>query len=253
MWVILINSLTIFLQESGYDPFYIQLTDILCTLFFIVEMLLKMSDSGQKAYWLNAWDRFDGILVILSFPSLVTFFLPNTVFDLSSLLVLRLFRVFRFFRVMHFFPNFSVIMKNIGIAMRQSLSVFVGFIILLVIMGMLNCSIFGKIAPEYFQTPLDSIYTMFRLCTIEGWYEIPDAVAMAVGSTMWVHIVRVYFSVLLFAGGVIGLSIVNSIFVDAMVSDNNDDLMLLMHDMQKRLDEMQQQLTEALDKNNKQV
>lgn len=32
---------------------------------------------------------------------------------------------------------------------------------------------------DFFSTPLNSIYSVFRLFTVEGWYEIPDAIAAA--------------------------------------------------------------------------
>ena len=36
--------------------------------------------------------------------------------------------------------------------------------------------------------------------------------------------VRIYFIALLFCGGILGMSLINSITVDAMVEDNNDDV-----------------------------
>ena len=54
--------------------------------------------------------------------------------------------------------------------------------------------------------------------------------------------VRVYFVLILILGGIIGLSLVNSIFVDAMVSDNNDEL----EDEVKKLNEKIDLLTEEL-------
>jgi voltage-gated sodium channel len=58
---------------------------------------------------------------------------------------------------------------------------------------------------------------------VEGWYEIPDLIA---GKTNVVvaFLSKVYFILILLTGGIFGLSLVNSIFVDAMVSDNNEDL-----------------------------
>ncbi len=236
MAVILLNSTVIFLQESGYNPLFIKVIDVLCTLVFLVEMIVKQMDKGIREYWRSGWNRFDGILVILSLPSLIGYFVPSLL-AFSTVLILRILRVFRFFRLIHLFPDFTVIMRNVRLAMRQSFSVFIGFLVLLVVVGMVNCSIFGSLAPEYFGTPLDSIYSMFRLCTVEGWYEIPEAIVANVDAS-WGHVVKLYFSILLFAGGVIGLSIVNSIFVDAMVSDNNDEVLRQLAEIRKKLDDM---------------
>lgn len=91
------------------------------------------------------------------------------------------------------------------------------------------------------------------MCTVEGWYEIPDAVASNVAP--WAgHLVRIYFCILLVAGGIIGVSIVNSIFVDAMVSDNNDDIKVQLDDIQKELAETKkslEQMKKILDENKK--
>ena len=102
----------------------------------------------------------------------------------------------------------------------------------------MNCVIFKYVAPEYFATPLKSLYSVFRLCTLEGWYEIPDAIVAKVGSPFWDHVVRLYFSLFLILGGIIGMSFINSIFVDAMVSDNNDDVKAQLLEMEKKIDRL---------------
>ena len=117
-----------------------------------------------------------------------------------------------------------------------------GFLILIVTVALLGCCMFRDAAPEFFGTPMDSVYSTFRFFTIEGWYEIPDAVASGMGSPIWVHVVRLYFCMLLLMGGIIGMSLINSIFVDAMVSDNNDDVKAQLCAMEKKLDEIMKQI-----------
>ena len=102
---------------------------------------------------------------------------------------------------------------------------------------MINCSLFKDLAPEYFATPLDSIYSVFRLFTVEGWYDIPDAITVSI-SPAWGKIVRFYFCILLLLGGILGMSFINSIFVDAMVSDNNDDVKAQLAEMEKKIDKL---------------
>ena len=55
---------------------------------------------------------------------------------------------------------------------------------------------------------------------------------------------RIYFVLILILGGIIGLSLVNSIFVDAMVSDNNDEL----EDKVKQLNDKIDLLTDEIRK-----
>ena len=239
--VILLNSIILFLQESGVSSPFLSAIDAACTLIFLVEMIGKQYELGIRKYWSSGWNILDGSLVILSIPALITYLAPVGMMDLSFLLILRVLRVFRFFRLVHIFPNFGNIMKNLWKALRDSFAIFVGFLILIVVFALLSCALFKDTVPEYFGTPWDSIYSTFRLCTIEGWYDIPDTVAASLpqAAVAWV---RIYFVLILVAGGIIGLSLVNSIFVDAMVSDNNDGLVSEIQQLNEKIDRLTKKL-----------
>jgi len=236
MGVILLNSLVIFLDASGVEHPWLVYADALCSLFFIGEMLLKMRQDGFLGYWKSGWNRMDGTLVLLSIPSLLESFMPTSM-DLSFLLIFRLLRAFRFFRLIHFFPDVEMIGKNFEKGLRASLSLLVGYFIIILIFALLSTALFGQAAPQYFGSPLDSIYSIFRLFTIEGWYDIPDTIGATFG-TVGVAMVRLYFIFLLIFGGVIGLSLINSVFVDAMVSDNNDDLLKRIDTLEEKIDQL---------------
>ncbi|MGM9831893.1 MAG: ion transporter [Paludibacteraceae bacterium] len=241
LMVILLNAAIIFAQESGYNLFWLSIADLICTFFFMIEMGVKLVVFGQKGYWRSGWNCMDGTLVILSIPSVVAFFLPEGMIgsSLSILLILRLLRVLRFFRILHVFPNFSAIVRNFWKAMRESAGVFLSFLLLIVIVALLSCALFKEPAPEFFATPIDSIYSIFRICTGEGWNEIPDTIAEH-STIATARFVRLYFSVLLIICSIIGLSLVNSIFVDAMVSDNNDELEKQVKELNEKIDKLLQ-------------
>jgi len=239
--VILLNTVVIYLQESGVSHPVIFGLDIACTLIFVAEMVVKHIELGAKSYWRDGWNRMDGILVIVSLPSLVTPFVDASSVDFSVLLTLRLMRVLRFFRVLHFFPKISQIGAGLKRALRDSGVVLLGFFILLFIFGMINCSLYREVAPQYFATPLDAIYSVFRIFTVEGWYEIPDAI-MAATSPLIGKLSRLYFCFLLGAFGLLGMSFINSVFVDAMVEDNNDDVKYQLDRIERRLEQMEEKL-----------
>ncbi len=240
--VILINSVIIFIQESHYNNAIISAIDLVCTFIFIIEMIVKHIQMGFKEYWKKGLNRLDGILVILSIPSIILLFVPKEMADLSFFMVLRVYRLFRFFRLVHIFPNFTVIANNFKLALEQSRAIMMGFGVLIITFAMIGSCLFSDEAPEYFGTPLDGIYSTFRLFTIEGWYEIPDTIAERMNSSFWGHLVRFYFCALLVIGGVIGMSLINSIFVDAMVSDNNDDVKEQLSRMESKIDRLVDEL-----------
>ncbi len=246
--VILLNSVLIYLQVSGIGNLTLDILDTTCTLIFLMEMLVKHREYGYKGYWSDGWNRLDGLLVILSLPSIAALFVPNDMEHLSILLIFRLLRVLRFFRVLHFFPNFTKVVLGFKRAMRDSYAILLSFFVIIVIFGLLNCSLFADADPVHFGTPLKSIYAVFQICTVEGWYEIPDVIADFYGSTTVVaECVRIYFCALLILGGIIGMSFINSIFVDAMMSDNSDDVVDHLNEMKKSIDELKEQI-EALQK-----
>ncbi len=96
---------------------------------------------------------------------------------------------------------------------------------------------FKEIAPEHFDTPFNALYSIFRIFSIEGWYEIPDLIAERSG-TATAFLAKLYFVLLLFIGGILGMSIINSIFVDAMVSDNNDELNAKVEELTEKINKL---------------
>jgi voltage-gated sodium channel len=236
---ILINSGIIYAQVSGCEHKVLDITDLVCTLIFLVEMIVKHVVFGFRGYWKDGWNKLDGTLVICSIPSIISFFLPVSAANLSLLLILRLLRVLRFFRVLHFFPNFSKLVDGFKAALRQSYAILLSFFVIVVIIGLINCSLFGEADPEHFQTPFRSIYSVFQICTVEGWYEIPNTVAEYYGASTFVaDFVRVYFCFILIMGGIIGMSFINSIFVDAMVSGNNNELEEQVAALNEKVDQL---------------
>ncbi len=248
LFVILVNSYIIYAQVAGYSALIINIVDVLCTIIFIIEMLVKHIKLGIREYWKDGWNKMDGILVILSIPSVMALFVPTEIVNLSVMLIFRLIRVLRFFRVLHFFPNFSKIIKSFRLALRDSYAILLSFFVLIIILGLFNCSLFKEADPEHFQTPLLSIYSMFQICTVEGWYDIPNTLAEYYGaSTIMAIFIRMYFCILLLLGGVIGMSFINSIFVDAMAADNNDEVLNKLEILQQSLDKLKDQIESKKD------
>jgi len=235
--LVLINTGIIFI--SGFIPEQggtLLIIDSLFTLLFMFEAVVKIHVHGFSGYWSDGWNRFDFILVLLALPSCINVFgydFPGT----SILLSLRMMRAFKSFRLLKFIPNVDNLLNGIKLAFKASYIVAIGMIVFLLIFSIITTFLFGSAAPQYFGNPALSVYSIFRLFTIEGWYEMPEAIAANSGTAMAVF-ARIYFSILLFMGGIIGMSLVNSIFVDAMAADNNDEILDKLSQMEKKLDKL---------------
>ena len=238
LMAIVLNTALMFIGGFWPDSLLFELSDAIFTLIFLCEAVAKISEFGWKDYWKDGWNRFDFIVLIIALPSLVSPFLEHSTAT-STILALRSMRLFKSFKMLRFIPNIQKLLKGIKLAFRASLLVLIAFIVLLIIFSILSSTLFGTIVPEYFGNPAISLYSIFRLFSVEGWYELPDAIAKS-GSPILGVFARCYFSVLMFLGGIIGMSLVNSIFVDAMAEDNNDEVMEKLKQIEDKINNLTQ-------------
>ncbi len=208
-------------------------------------------DDGETSHW----NQFDFIVTIIALPSLLNFFedsnVQTTLFlSFRSLRVFRALRIAKAARIMRYIPDIEKLIQGLKAALKSCFVVVMGFIVLLLITSILSSTLFGEIAPEYFGNPGQSLYSTFRLFTIEGWFEIPDIIAERSTPGMGVF-AKIYFSLFLFSGGIIGVSLINSFFVDAMAEDNNEDVLIKLEEMEKMMKEMQEQVNQRIDEKEK--
>lgn len=239
--LISLNAAVIFLLGFQREPTplgsALEAADHLLTVLFLVEALVKIAHLRARAYFRDGWNVFDFSLVMLALPSLLVWVLGAHMVALNFLLIFRVLRVFKFFRVLRFVPDFDRLVRGITRAARSSVIILMAFFVFNFIVAILSYSFYGDIAPELFGDPLIAFYSTFKVFTVEGWYEIPDAIAERTGSTV-AFFTRVYFVGLLFGGGVFGLSLINSIFVDNMMSDNTNALEKQVERLEAKVDEL---------------
>lgn len=239
--LIVINAFLIFAQGFGLaEPFLTVIVslDDLITLIFVIELMVKIRHYGLRGYLGTKWNIFDGTVILLAVPSLFSLFLtPGNDSHMEYFLVLRVLRIFKFFRFIRYFPNIGKLMTALEHALKASVAVVFGFLIYIFVISVVSCFLYRDIAPEYFGDPLLSFYSVFKIFTVEGWYEIPDLIASRADLTA-AFFTKCYFAFILITGGIFGLSLVNSIFVDAMVQDNNDELERKVELLNQKIDRL---------------
>lgn len=249
--IIVINTIVLFIEAFpsirqstlGEILFWI---DYVCILFFVIEALIKIWILNFRTYWKSGWNKLDFLIVVAGLPFLIGPFLPNINLEaFSVILLLRLGRFLRFWRMLRFVPNASHILKGVIRALKASVGVFLVLLGLNLILAMGANMLFHDVAPQYFGDPILSIYSMFKVFTIEGWYEIPDELAGEGISTGHLVLMRCYFSVAVLVGGILGLSLANAVFVDEMTTDNNDHLEEMVEKLQLELEKTQKEQTQV--------
>ncbi len=216
-----------------------------CVVYFSLETILKISTQGWKQYWSSGWNRFDFWVVLISCPILLK---PMVELEaLTAVLALRLGRLFRLFRVLRFIPNRDHLYLGIKRALRASVGVFLALLVINVVLSLGATQLFGKYAPEHFGDPLTSSYSLFRIFTIEGWYEIPDAIAERAPAAYAV-LARVYFVGSVIIGGILGFSLANAVFVDEMTMDNTDEIERKVEQLLNEVRQLRTELGQTSDK-----
>lgn len=240
---ILINSILLFLM--GYEGLQshglLSLLDQAFTIYFILEIMVKISLSGWKPYWKSNWNKFDFILVAISIPSLSI--LVVDIPDISYLLIFRLMRVMRILRFMRFIPNISRMLAGVARAFRASIFILVTLVLYTVLLGILSSYLFRDEAPEMFGNPAISLYSIFQVFTLEGWNEIPNTIIANIhDAPMKAIFTRLFFFLVVISGGIFGMSIMNAIFVDEMVMDNNDNIESEIELLHKKIDILMEEI-----------
>lgn len=245
MLVILLNTLVLFFDEF---PLVRERTsgvliwiDYGCIIYFVIEAALKIYKYSPGEYFASWWNRFDFAVVIASLPSLLMPFVGDHSMDaFLAISVLRLGRLFRFFRLLRFIPNIQHIMQGVTRALRASVGMFLALIILNLTLAIGATMLFGKLAPAYFGDPLISAYSLFKVFTVEGWYDIPDELAKSGQSFFMIALLRGYFILSVLVGGILGVSLANAIFVDEMTADNTLKVERMVAEMHQNIAEMHQ-------------
>ena len=241
--VIMLNAIVLFLLSFDGDPDYVltlEIIDFFFIIFFLMEAIFKIRDNGWKGYISQRWNQFDFIILVLSLPSIFAIF-EGAVSEsnLSIVFLFRIARVTRFFKFLKFIPNIQELISGVRRAFKASVVVILAFLIYGFVISMISHRIFNTYSPELFGTPIIAFYNIFKVFTIEGWYEVPEAIiknAQWTGSQAF--FTKLYFILIVATGGLFGLSIVNAIFVEEMVRDNNDDLMMKVLEIDEKLDQL---------------
>lgn len=239
--VIVLNAIVLFLlsfDELRAYAFWLELVDVFFLIYFILEALTKIRIEGWRSYIRQGWNRFDFIIVLFGIPSILLLFYSHTPDrNLAFVFVFRVIRAARFIKFFRFIPNLPELIAGIRRAFKASIFVFIAFLIYGFIISLISCRLFKEYAPDQFGNPVRSFYSTFKVFTIEGWYEVPERIIRyAQMDGMSAFMTKFYFILIVITGGLFGLSIVNAIFVEEMVRDNNEELENRVKEMNLKMD-----------------
>jgi voltage-gated sodium channel len=240
-WLIAINAIiTIGLCYDNL-PFRqeIMYLDYLVTILFACEIAYKIF-VYRKAFFKSGGNWFDASVVSISFIALLLYWAGVGTGVLENLVILRTFRLFKFFRIMRVIPNIDKIYSDFKKAIRVTSGILTGGFIILIVVGVILCSIFKDFDPVNFGDPIVSMYSVFRLFSVEGWYEIPDAMCEGTSYLNATFIRLLFVLIVLFGMFILGF-IISSIS-DELAMDNNDEVLKKQKNLEDKIDKLNEKI-----------
>jgi len=171
--------------------------DIAVTIFFLVELLIRMAaEEKLKDFFKKGWNIFDFLVVTASLMPI----------DESEMVLLaRLLRIFRVLRLVSMVPELRILMDALVKAIPR-----IGYVVLLMfiifyIYGAIGSFWFEKINPVLWGDISISMLTLFRVATFEDWTDVMYE-TMAVYPFSWVfYLSFIFLTAFVFLNMMIGV------------------------------------------------
>ncbi|XP_075158330.1 ca[2+]-channel protein alpha[[1]] subunit T [Haematobia irritans] len=246
---ILINTLSMGIEYHNQPEeltVIVETSNIVFSVIFAVEMLLKVIAEGPFRYIANGFNVFDGVIVILSAIEICQQFLGNgTGSGGSGLSVLRTFRLLRILKLVRFMPNLR---RQLFVMLRtmDNVAVFFSLLVLFIfIFSILGMYLFGGkfckfmdeagnerecTCPEiiskhpqcecdrkHFNNILWATVTVFQILTQEDWN-----VVLFNGMEKTSHWAALYFVALMTFGNYVLFNLLVAILVEGFSSERNE-------------------------------
>ena len=200
---------------SSYDispeyAVYLDFFDYAITLFFLIEIMIRMiSERSLAKFFSDGWNIFDFLIVTISLVPL------NNV---ESVFVVRLLRIIRVLRIITVVPAFRHIIDSLVKTIPR-----VGFIALLMfifmyVWGAIGTMFFGTLDPARWGNIGLALITLVQVATYDDWGNIMGQV-IGVYPYAWI-----FFVSFIIINAVILLNMVIGVIVDVMTGGNGIEL-----------------------------
>ena len=232
--LIVLNTAAMMFESYPMDALLAKRLDTLnvyLTLAFASEMVLKLIADGLVEYVADAFNRFDGVVVIFSLADLIVSYLHIDLGVNAS--VLRAFRLLRVFRLVRSWRNLRIVLQAMLNAVGQLTNLFVLLLLLIFIFALLGMSLFGgaytrangwtEDSPPRtnFDSMISSMLTVFVVISGENWNDVWSQTSSVVGQ--WC---APYFVILVVLGNYVVLNLFVAILLGGfseLEPDDDDD------------------------------
>ena len=178
------------------------ITDLLITLFFIVEIIIRyIAEPVKKEFFKSGWNIFDTIIVLVS----IIPFGPD-----SSILLLRLMRTFRVLRLISAVPELKELIEALLLSIKRVFYVSLLLFIILYIYASFGSILFSEDDPERWRDLGISMITLVQVLTLSSW----EQVMLPIQKIYWWS--WIYFYSFVAIGSITILNLIIAVLVDVV-------------------------------------
>ena len=152
---------------------FIGYLDLGITVFFLIEISIRFAgDPVKSRFFLNGWNLFDTIIVVVSLIPIE---------DSELALVGRLIRIFRVLRMVSVVPELRILLNSLIKALPQLGYVLMLMFIIFYIYAAVGTTFFSTINSVLWGDIAISMLTLFRVMTFEDWTDVMYEVMAMLG------------------------------------------------------------------------
>jgi voltage-gated sodium channel len=239
--------------------FYLDLIDVCCTIYFCFEIFFKINATAGTSFGIrfrqfhkDSWNRIDFYSVLIALPSIGVLFVDDLEI-FSGFTLFRALRIFKIIRVVEYIPESKRIIRRVVRAMQSVVFIIISFVIYSTIVSLISVLLFKSSAPEHFKNAFDSFFTIFKVFSGDGFSDVVQDIQKH-SSPAFVYFTKLYFVAIVFTGSFLGLSLINSIFVDQMASihqeenaEEDEKLQKEIRYLKKKIKEMEHMQSEIIE------
>lgn len=207
--IIIFSALLVGATTYNIDPYWLDLMhllDISVTLFFLVEISIRMvAEKRLRDFFRNGWNVFDFLIVTASLIPI----------DESEMVLLaRLLRIFRVLRLVSLIPELRILMNALVTAIPRMGYVVLLMFIIFYIYAAIGSFMFESINKTLWGDITIAMLTLFRIATFEDWTDV-------MYETMEVHPFSwIFYLTFIFLTAFVFLNMMIGVVLDTMQSEH---------------------------------
>lgn len=194
--------------EDEVGPFqqWLLMLDVAITVFFLVEILIRMAAERRlRDFFRRGWNVFDFLIVTASL-------IPMD--DSEMVLLARLLRIFRVLRLVSMIPELRMLITALFKSIPRMGYVVLLMFIIFYIYGAIGSFLFSDVDEFLWGNISISMLTLFRIATFEDWTDVMYA-TQEVYAWSWI-----YYLTFIFLTAFIFLNMMIGIVLDVMQKEN---------------------------------